>query len=70
MTPDEVKTLSFWLIPGTRASFFDFNAANNLGPTHREESPCEGRSGLIICLWKTRLDRIFGTEDLLTRVDT
>ena len=34
VTPDEVETLATWLIPGSRASFFNFDAANNFGPAH------------------------------------
>ena len=34
MTSDEVETLATGLIPGSRASFFDFDAADELGPAH------------------------------------
>ena len=34
VTPDEVETLATGLIPGSWASFFDFDAANDLGPAH------------------------------------
>lgn len=34
MTSDEVETLATGLIPGSRASFFDFDAAGKLGPAH------------------------------------
>lgn len=47
MTSDEVETLVPRLIRGSRASFFDFDAADELGPAHsRRGTFCEGESGL------------------------
>ncbi len=37
VTPDEVETLATEFIPGSRASFFDLDATNDLGPAHFQE---------------------------------
>lgn len=34
VTSDEVETLMTRFVPGSRAPFFDFDAANELGPAH------------------------------------
>lgn len=47
MTSDKVETLMTRLIPGSRAPFFDFDAANELGPAHcMKLSSGEGENGL------------------------
>lgn len=39
MTSDKVEALATGLIPGSRASFFDFDAADDLGPAHAVREP-------------------------------
>lgn len=47
VTSDKVETLTTRLVPGSRAPFFDFDAANELGPAHcMRLSFGEGENGL------------------------
>lgn len=63
VTPDEVETLATGLIPGSWASFFDFDAANDLGPAHSlKKTSCEGDSGCQLEDWMMHRKYVFAMK--------